>query len=475
MQMRRIVIFIVAIGLTIIWIGGAAVSRAVPGGADLRLAAQVTQVSAPVKTIHYGGYTVRVPANWPVYYLSIRSTVCVNYDRNAVYLGVPGINQECPARVIGRVATISLQVPAAANQPAAGWPDGANGPAAGAGHSAPALSAVGNLPRIGGPVLADSQDHELYAAVQGPGLSISGTYGSDSGPVLKIIQSLRRSSSTQAASTQAASTQQASTQAASTQQAATQIPAGTAAELPAGLVRANRAAGSTTAERGFDACTAPSLAAMQAWRQTFSYAGIYIGGAEVGCAPGNLSASWVQSVTALGWGLIPTYVGAQAPCNKQFSVRIHPSWANPEGQAAAQWAVQDASALGMGRGTPIYDDMESFNAGNASCRNSVLSFLNGWTREIHALGYVSGVYSSAGTGIEALGLATSVYGVPLAEPDSIWFALWDGGANVIGTPYLTPSWWQGRRIKQYLGAHNRKVNGFTVNIDSDIIGGPVYR
>jgi Domain of unknown function (DUF1906) len=486
MQMRRAAIVILAIGLTIIWIGGPAVGRAVPAGPLARLAAQVTHVSSSVKTVHYGGYTLDVPASWPVYYLGTGSTVCVKYDRNAVYLGVPGINQDCPARVFGRVATISLQVPAA-GLPAASLPGGANGPAAGTGHPASALPAVSDLPQVGGAVLADAQNHELYATAHGLGLSVSGTYGSDAGPVLKIIQSLRRSSSQSAvprrpamagarmAVTAGARPAAGAVAPAGTALASAGSASGSAAGLPASPALASRVAGSTAAERGFDACTAPSLAVMQAWRSTFSYAGIYIGGAEVGCAPGNLSAAWVSSVTALGWGLIPTYVGAQAPCNKQFTVRIHPSWANPEGQAAAQWAVQDAAALGMGRGTPIYEDMESYNAGNASCRNSVLSFLNGWTREIHALGYVSGVYSSAGTGIEALGLASSVYGVPLAEPDSVWFALWDGGANVTGTPYLYPSWWQGRRIKQYLGAHNRKVNGFTVNIDSDLIGGQVYR
>ena len=128
----------------------------------------------------------------------------------------------------------------------------------------------------------------------------------------------------------------------------------------------------------------------------------------------------------------------------------------------------------MGRGTPIYDDMESFNSSNASCHGALLP------RRVDqgnpCVGYVSGVYSSVGTGIESMGLATSVYGVPLAEPDSIWFAFWDGNANLDGTPYLPSSWWAGHhRIKQYLGAHNRRVNGFTVNIDSDLIGGRVYR
>ena len=31
------------------------------------------------------------------------------------------------------------------------------------------------------------------------------------------------------------------------------------------------------------------------------------------------------------------------------------------------------------------------------------------------------------------------------------------------------------RIKQYLGPHDRRVNGFTLNIDSDLVRGPVYR
>jgi hypothetical protein len=245
------------------------------------------------------------------------------------------------------------------------------------------------------------------------------------------------------------------------------------ARLAADPVRANRADQPFTG-KGFDTCATPSMAVMQAWDHAFSYAGIYIGGAEVGCPYGNLSPAWVSYVTSLGWRLMPTYVGAQAPCNKQFAVRIHPAWAAPEGQAAAQWAVQDAAALGMGRGTPIYYDMESFPTNKASCTSSVLSFLDGWTREIHALGYVSGVYSSASTGIESLGLATSIYGRPLANPDAIWFAFWDGQADVIGTPFVLPSWWPGNRIKQWLGAHNHKLNGFTLNIDSDFIHGATY-
>jgi hypothetical protein len=480
MQMRRIAIFIVALGLTISGIGGSTVSRPVPGVTMARLDARIITGGSPVKLVRYGGYTIGVPVSWAVYHLGLSSTTCVDYARNALYLGRPGLNQDCPARVVGRVATISLQIPPAAGLsatgPAAARLPGVNGPATGAGHSTSAWPTVSNLPEGGGSVRADTQDHELYAAAGRPGLSITATYGSDAASVLAIIQSLRRTTSQPAMASPPGTANQpatASPPGTANQPATASRPA--RASQPAVPVRAN-SVDARIVGKGFDTCATPSMAAMQAWVHSFSYVGIYIGGAEVGCPYGNLSPAWVRYVRGLGWGLIPTYVGAQAPCNKQFAVRIQPGWASAEGQAAAQWAVQDAAGLGMGRGTPIYYDMESFNSAKAFCTAQVLSFLDGWTREIHALGYVSGVYSSAATGAESLGLASSVNGHSMAEPDSIWFAFWDGWSNVIGTPYLSPSWWPGyHRIKQYLGGHNRSVNGFSLNIDADLIRGPAFR
>ena len=135
----------------------------------------------------------------------------------------------------------------------------------------------------------------------------------------------------------------------------------------------------------------------------------------------------------------------------------------------------DAKSLGLVEGGPIYFDMEAYNSGSRTCRDSVLSFLDKWTRQLHARGYVSGVYSSAASGAADLGTATSVYGRKLAKPDSLWFALWDDRANLIGTPYLLNSWWSpGRRIKQYAGSHWVKVDGVKLNIDSDWVQGAVY-
>jgi len=464
--MRRVATFIVAVGLTIIGIGGTAVSRpgAAPLGAAgarlaaLRLAAQISHDAAPVKVVRFAGYMIDVPASWPVYDLDRHPATCERYDRNALYLGHPGANQECPARLIGRVATISLQVPSATAGPAAGLP---------AAGGLAAFPAVGNLPRVGGSVVADSQDHELYASLQSPGLSISATYGGAAASTIKIIQSLRRSPSGRAASS-------AGTAAGSAAGPATPAGGGAASRPGAGPGRANAVSGHVTG-KGFDACTAPSLTVMQAWHKAFSYAGIYIGGSEVGCGYGNLTAAWVSAVTSLGWGLIPTYVGRQATCNKQFKIRVIPAQAAAEGQAAALDAVRHAAAFGMGRRTPIYYDMESFNTSKAACVSPVLTFLDAWTRQIHASGYVSGVYSSASTGAEAVGLATVVNGRLMVKPDSLWFAFWDGQSNVTGTPYLPDWWWQSNRIKQYMGAHNRKINGFTLNIDADLVRGAVFR
>ena len=66
----------------------------------------------------------------------------------------------------------------------------------------------------------------------------------------------------------------------------------------------------------FDTCTAPSLAALAAWKGTSPYAGvnIYFGGRNRGCAQPNLTASWVSGATAGGWYLVPTYFGDQPFC-----------------------------------------------------------------------------------------------------------------------------------------------------------------
>ena len=47
---------------------------------------------------------------------------------------------------------------------------------------------------------------------------------------------------------------------------------------------------------------------------------------------GNLSASWVRTVAGMGWGLLPTYVGPQAPCWGGSGVLIEPGQGRGGGQ-----------------------------------------------------------------------------------------------------------------------------------------------
>jgi hypothetical protein len=193
----------------------------------------------------------------------------------------------------------------------------------------------------------------------------------------------------------------------------------------------------------------------------------------MGCGFGNLSKSWVQSAEQMGWSLMPTFVGLQAPCNS-FSKEINPSQAAAQGRQAALQAVNDAGTFGLGPGSPIYFDMEAYNETKAGCVTAVLTFLDAWDRQLQASGYVSGVYSSAASGVVDLQTTSSIGGHGLAKPQAIWIALWDNAVNLTGSPYLTPAVWAPTaRSKQYAGPRVVTVGGISLNIDSDLVNGPV--
>jgi Rv2525c-like, glycoside hydrolase-like domain len=446
------------------------------------------------RTVRFGGYLIDVPAGWPVYWLSRDPSQCVRYDRNAVYLGTPGTDQLCPAHLAGRVDTISVRQAGCPAPPGPGVPGGANWQPV----SAP-MDAAG-LRQAGAAARQNAQEHQLLVTAAHPGLTISATYASGPGLVDRIIASTRpadgpgrQPARPGGPGSPPAGPGPAAPGPASSAPGGTGAAAGRAGSPPAvpgtGSPPAAPGAGSPPAapgapglgsggrraavRRGFDTCAAPSLRALRAWRRAFSAVAIYIGGPEAACGWGNLSPSWVRAARAMGWALIPAYVGRQASCDR-FRVRIHLAHAKAEGQAAAREAISLAAALGIGRHAPLYDDMEAYPPWHR-CRSGVLSFLDGWTRALHAHGYRSGVYSSAGSAVVDLARANSVYGRPLAKPDSIWFGLWDGVRNLNGLPYLRASQWPaGHRIKQWLGGHRRRIGGITLDIDSDLAAGAVY-
>jgi len=98
----------------------------------------------------------------------------------------------------------------------------------------------------------------------------------------------------------------------------------------------------------FDACTAPSLTTMEAWKIASPYrgVGVYIGGASRTCSQPNLTPIWVTAVSLQGWRVIPIYVGHQAPCaSRPHAARFSTTTAATLGIANAADAVVQAQAL----------------------------------------------------------------------------------------------------------------------------------
>ncbi len=220
---------------------------------------------------------------------------------------------------------------------------------------------------------------------------------------------------------------------------------------------------------GFDACAAPSRSAMRAWDESpYRAIGVYIGGLNRGCSQPNLTASWVAEQTSLGWHLIPTYVGLQAPTSSCTScATLSAGSATLQGTQAADDAVERARELGIGPGSPIYNDMEGYTR-TASATNATLTFLGAWTTRLHTFGYESGVYSSAGSGIADL---VGRLGTAYAHPDHIWIANWDG-RRTVDDPYVPDyAWSEHQRISQYRGGHDERWGGVTINDDNNYVEG----
>ena len=243
-----------------------------------------------------------------------------------------------------------------------------------------------------------------------------------------------------------------------------------ASALPPLARRATASAGgSVFTGLGFDACSAPSSRSMAAWEDSpYRAVGVYIGGVNRACSQPNLTPEWVAAQTEAGWHLIPTYVGLQAPTSACSScAKLTSSQATAQGAAAAIDAVEEAGAVAMGPGSPIYFDMESYSQ-TSSATAATLAFLEAWTEKLHALGYVSGVYSSSASGIEDL---AGQVGSGYTLPDDLWIANWNGQQNTVDPVVPATAWTPHRRIHQYRGGHNETYGGVTINIDNNYVDG----
>ena len=223
-------------------------------------------------------------------------------------------------------------------------------------------------------------------------------------------------------------------------------------------------------KKGFDTCAAPSSSSMSKyWSGPFRDVNIYIGGENRACSQTNLTKSWISTVSGQGWYFIPTWVGPQAPCSgvgATFSSNA--ATARSQAISQAKSAAAAAKSLGLDK-TVVYYDMEYYPTSSASCNNAVQAFVDGWTSELHTLGFHAGVYGSPiDANVDWHGLDHN--------PDAVWLASWNGVASVWGISPLSDTLWKyNQRIHQYRGGHNETWGGITLNIDSDIEDAPVAK
>jgi len=225
----------------------------------------------------------------------------------------------------------------------------------------------------------------------------------------------------------------------------------------------------------FDTCAAPTQAEMDAWRTSSPFwgVGVYIGGANRSCAQDNLTNSWVVTQSRQGWRVLPFWVGPQASCSTRsdFSALVDEdpargyAAARRQGQEEARAAVQAAQDLGFAKHSTLWYDMENFELGYSNdCRRSALSLLSAWTKTLHNLGFVSGVYGQ--TMIWALDFADKASPGSYAMPDQIWYT-----SPGHPTTWIRPnrvrasSWSPHQRMHQYSIDHDATYGGVTLHID----------
>ena len=383
--------------------------------------------SGATKVVEYLGVTATVPASWPVIDLAGKPG-CVRYDVHAVYLGEPS-GLTCPSHLVGHVETLQLASQAGAD----------------AGVTSTRQASAHGVRVSGG--TASHPDLQVNDSSSSVAAVVSA--GSDAALAKRVAASITWSAKAPGP---------------------TRTRSGAATKRSAA---ARSAAGGTAAGLGFDTCAAPSTPAMSAWLASpYRSVNIYIGGADRGCAQANLNASWVSTVAGQGWSLIPTYVGLQAPCSSEPH-RIDPANATTQGRQAADDAASIMASLGLpaAAGNPVYFDMENYNTTDSACVAAVKSFTDAWTVEIHARGYLSGIYGSAASMITNLVRWTSDGG--FHEPDTIWFAHWNDNTSVYGDAYVPDGLWNvHQRIHQYHGGHGETYAGVTINIDNDALDAP---
>ena len=249
------------------------------------------------------------------------------------------------------------------------------------------------------------------------------------------------------------------------------------------------AAVSKNTRLGFDIGLVPLTAQMNIWWQSSPYfeSGLYLPGAANKKKDINLNSTWVSTVSGQGWGLIPIWVGPQAPCvlpaTKRTKLKLFTT-VNPysQGQAEAAKAIAAVKALSSSLGPVVYYDMENYDTTVATgCSATVIQFLNGWVNAMQASGYKAGIYGNPGPAQQDFSQLS-----PL--PDDAWISwpplptmppvvsIW--GLQKLcdfytKTPCAAPLWYDSQRIHQYLIDNVETWGGLSLKVDRNVVDADV--
>jgi photosystem II stability/assembly factor-like uncharacterized protein len=221
--------------------------------------------------------------------------------------------------------------------------------------------------------------------------------------------------------------------------------------------------------KGFDQCSAGTVSQMQSWwtNTPWSWANVYIGGANRGCAQPTVTSSWVHSVFTQGWRLVPTWVGPQAPgssCTGCSKMSTNTTTARQQGVNEANAAANELATLGFPAPSIVYYDMERYDP---TTNAAVKAFVDGWDAQLRARGHQPGVY---GAGVNA----ASDWATIANPPQAVWIANFNNVDGVFGLTGLPDSLFANhQRLHQFQGPHNETWGGVTFNIDSSRADGPV--
>jgi len=181
---RRIfsVVMVATALLAVAGCGGSGNEASVGTGSRKQSVTPAQNADAPgLQTVAYQGVEFDVPASWAVHDLSTDPSQCVRFDVNAVYLGHPGEDMQCPAGIVSHADAMLVEPT-----------DGSATTADSHGNDVSAAASAHGLEMR---VKHDDATQEVDADVPSASVSVTLSYQDSDATAQQILESLRTAGS----------------------------------------------------------------------------------------------------------------------------------------------------------------------------------------------------------------------------------------------------------------------------------------